>query len=265
MKNKSYKNSFLMVVLPIVAFILMIALWQISVITFKLPHYLLPSPTNVLTVFVQKHSILLSATWVTFKVAAFALLIAIILGLSISLFLALSKHLYRAFFPYTIILQTTPIIAIAPVIIVWFNAGMLAMIIIATIISVFPIIVSTTTGLFSTDPNLLLLFRLYNASSWQILSKLRLPNALPYFFAGLRVAAGLSVIGAIIGEYVAGMGALQGGLGYLILVAHSYLRTAEIFAATILSITLGVLFLITINLISYLTLNHWHASASTAE
>ncbi len=253
------------ILLPILTLIVIIILWQMSITVFKWPHYLVPSPKHVIETFFEKRNELLSATWATFNISALALFLATTIGLSISLFLALSKYLYRAFFPYTIILQTTPIIAIAPVIIVWFGVGVPAMVIIAVIISIFPIIASTTTGLFSTDTSLVQLFKLYSASPWQILSKLRLPYALPYFFSGLRIAAGLSVIGAIVGEYVAGMSSMRGGLGYFILSAYNYLQTAEIFAATILSITLGVFFLLVINCFSYLVLRNWHASARRVE
>ena len=264
-KKFDYAKIASFILLPVLALIIIITLWQISVITFKWPHYLVPSPKHVIAAFFEKRKELLTATWVTFRISALALLLATIIGLAISLFLALSKYLYRAFFPYTIILQTTPIIAIAPVIIVWFGIGMPAMVTIAVIMSVFPIIASTTTGLFSTDSSLIQLFQLYNASPWQLLSKLRLPYALPYFFSGLRIAAGLSVIGTIIGEYVAGMSTMRGGLGYFILVAYNYLQTAEIFAATILSITLGIFFLLMINCFSYLVLRRWHASAIRIE
>ncbi len=265
LSNKNYTKVATFVLLPLLALIIIIALWQASITIFKWPHYLVPSPRDVLEVFAKKYQDLLIATWVTFKISTLALLLATVTGLSLSLFLALSKYLYRAFFPYTVILQTTPMIAIAPVVIVWFGVGMPAMIIIAATISIFPIMASTTTGLLAVEVSLLQLFQIYNASPWQLLSKLRLPYALPYFFAGLRIAAGLSVIGAIVGEYVAGMGSAQGGLGYFILVAYTYLRTAEIFAATILSIALGVLFLLTINCFSYLMLHCWHASAGTTE
>ncbi len=254
-----------MLVLPFLALVLIILLWQLSIITFKWPRYLVPSPKDVLETFLRKYNDLFIATWVTFRIAALALLLATLIGLSVSFLLALSKYLYRAFFPYTIILQTTPMIAIAPVIIVWFGVGLPSMIIIAATISVFPIIASTTTGLLATETKFLQLFELYSASSWQLFSKLRLPYALPYFFSGLRIAAGLSVIGAIVGEYVAGIGTMNSGLGYFILVSYTYLRTADIFAATILSIALGIIFLLAINCFSYLLLYRWHASAGTLE
>ena len=244
MSKSAHMRVFSNIFLPILAFIIIIVLWETSVLTFKWPHYIVPSPKNVFTAFTEEYLALFKATWVTFKVSLSALLLATTIGLLASLFLALSKYLYRAFFPYTIILQTTPIIAIAPVLIVWFGTGTLAMVMIATIISIFPIIASTTTGLLSTNHNLILLFKLYNASPLQLLGKLRLPHALPYFFAGLRIAAGLSVIGAIAGEYVAGASSASGGLGYFILAAYNYLHTADIFAATILSITLGIFFYI---------------------
>ncbi len=250
---------------PAITFVVTIALWQAVITLFDIPPYLVPGPLDVVNALRESWRTILNATWMTFQASAYALLISVVLGVSVALILASSKRLHKALFPYTVVLQTTPVIAVAPIIVVWFGIGMSSITTVGVIISVFPIIANTTTGLLSTDPNLLQLFRLYNASRWQILTKLRLPYALPYFFAGARVAAGLAVIGAIVGEYVAGMGGKRGGLGFVIVESANRLRMGQVFAATLASAILGVLFLVTINMLSNAVLGRWHASAAKHE
>lgn len=250
---------------PALTLVSFIALWQLGIIIFRVPSYIVPSPWDVVEAFQERGDVVLNATWITFRSAALALTLSVVIGVTVALILASSKRLYNALFPYTVMLQTTPVIAIAPIIIVWFGIGTASITAVAVIISVFPIIANTTTGLLSTDPNLVQLFRLYRASPWALLTKLRLPYALPYFFAGFRVAAGLAVIGAIVGEYVAGMGGSRGGLGFIIVESANRLRMAQVFAATLASALLGVSFLLAINGLSYAALHRWHASASKHE
>lgn len=252
-------------VLPIIAFLVVIALWYVAIAIFQPRPYLLPSPDRVLGVFTSGWPVLGRSLLLTVQAAVVGLSLATLIGVAVSLLLGLSRTLYRAFFPYTVIMQTTPIIAIAPLVMVWFGYGLRGVIIITVIVSLFPIIANTTTGLLSTDPNLVQLFRLYNASPWQLITKLRLPYALPYFFSGLRVAAGLAVIGAIVGEFFVGQGGRQGGLGYYIALSSSQLKTDQVFAATVLCALLGIGFLLLINLFNYAALRHWHASAMKQE
>ena len=133
----------------------------------------------------------LALPWLTFRASALALVLSTVLGAALALALASSAGLYRALFPYTVVLQTTPVIAVAPVVIIWFGVGLPAIVTIAVLVSIFPVVASTTAGLLSTDKGLVRLFDLYRASPWQGLVKLRLPYALPYFFAGVRVAGGV--------------------------------------------------------------------------
>ncbi len=250
---------------PALTLLLILVLWQGIVSLFKLPAYLVPGPSDVWEAFVSDGATIWTATYLTFRSSIIALLISVVVGVIVALLLASSKRLYRAAFPYTVILQTTPVIAVAPIIIVWMGIGLPAIATIAVIICVFPIIANTTTGLLSTEGKLLQLFQLYGATPWQVLWKLRLPFALPYFFAGLRVAAGLAVIGAIVGEYVAGMGGNQGGLGFVIVESANRLQMGKVFAAALASALLGVAFLVSINLLSFLALRRWHASAVSHE
>ena len=247
------------------AFVAVVALWQLGVALFKPPSYLLPGPSRVLAAFWERGPQLLVATWLTFRASALALVLSTVLGATLALALASSTRLYRALFPYTVVLQTTPVIAVAPVVIIWFGVGLPAIVTIAVLVSIFPVVASTTAGLLSTDKGLVKLFDLYRASPWQGLVKLRLPYALPYFFAGVRVAAGLAVIGAIVGEFVAGMGGNRGGLGFFITDAASRLAMADVFAAAFVSAGLGVGFLLLIDFVSRSSLRHWHASSSEQE
>lgn len=249
---------------PTVAFILFTGLWQGAVSFFELPSYLVPAPADVIEAFASEGTTIATATWLSFRSSAIALLISVAVGV-VALLLASSKLLYQATFPYTVVLQTTPVIAVAPIIIVWFGIGLPAIATIAVIICVFPVIANTTTGLRSTEPKLLHLFQLYHASRWQVLWKLQLPYAMPYFFAGVRIAAGLAVIGAIVGEYVAGMGPNHGGLGFIIVESANRLRMGQVFEAALASALLGVGFLVAINTVSHFVLRRWHASAGAHE
>ena len=169
--------------------------------------------------------------------------------------------LYKAVFPFTVVFQSVPVIVFIPLIITWFGIGMPSIVTVAVIISVFPIIANTAIGLRSTDASLKQLFQLYGASSWQTLFKLRLPAALPYFFAGLRIAAGASVIGVVVGEYMAGMASNKGGLGFLVIESASRLQMAKLSATGICAAVLGISFFVLVGYVSNLFLKNWHESA----
>jgi len=164
-------------------------------------------------------------------------------------------------FPYAVILQVTPVVAIAPLIIIWVDDIRLALLICAWIVAFFPILSNTTLGLNSADQNLTDLFRLYRASRWQVLRHLRLPTAMPYFLAGLRISGGLALIGAIVAEFVAGTGGRASGLAYRILEAGYQLQIPKMFAALVLVSLTGIAIFLAMSLISHLALRHWHESA----
>jgi NitT/TauT family transport system permease protein len=159
-----------------------------------------------------------------------------------------------------VLLQVTPIVAIAPLIIIWVKNPLGALVICATIVAIFPIISNTTLGLRSVDPGLLDLFRLYRAGRWEVLSRLRVPSALPYFFAGLRVSSGLALIGAVVAEFVAGTGGTASGLAYQILMAGLQLNIPRLFAALVLITLAGVGLFALVSLLARLTLRRWHES-----
>lgn len=217
--------------------------------------YLLPPPTAVFYEIWHDWPELLTALGKTSAGALIGFAGSAVFGISIAVFLSSSRSIQRAFFPYAVFFQTVPIVAIAPLLVIWFGYGMRTVIASAFICSIFPVIANTLNGILSTDPALRDLFRLYGASTLVTLFKLRFPAALPQILTGLRVSAGLAVIGAIVGEFIGGQ-----GLGSVVDVARTQQRTDKVFAAVLLASVLGLGLFGLINLISALTLRHWHAS-----
>ena len=190
----------------------------------------------------------------------------IIVGVLVALFFAQSRWVRRMLYPYTILLQTVPIIAIAPLILMWIGAGTAAVALIAFIISLAPVIANTTQGLVSVDENLVNLFLMHNASRAQILFKLRLPHAVPSLFVGIRIASGIAVIGAVTGELYAGSSRVgEGGLGYSILYASSQLQTDYLFALVLAATVLGFSFFFVVMFLEWYSLHRWHESARAPE
>jgi NitT/TauT family transport system permease protein len=219
------------------------------------PSYLVPAPSSVFGAMLESRQELLQAMAKTSSAALVGFGLSTLIGIGIAIFLSSSQAIRRAFYPYAVFFQTVPIIAIAPLLVIWFGYGMRTVVASAFIVSIFPVIANTLTGILSTDPALIDLFRLYGASSPATLFKLRFPAALPQILTGLRVAAGLAVIGAIVGEFIGGE-----GLGSIVDVARTQQRTDKVFAAVLLASVLGLALFGLINLISYLTLRRWHAS-----
>jgi NitT/TauT family transport system permease protein len=171
-----------------------------------------------------------------------------------------SRLLERAFYPYAVFLQTVPIVAIAPLLVLWFGAGMRAVTVSAFIVSVFPVVANTLAGIHSVDRPLRDLFRLYEASRTATLLKLELPSAVPNFVTGLRVAAGLAVIGAIVGEFVAGFSESGAGLGILILASYREFRTDLLFASVLFASTVGLVLFGAVSLLGRFLLKRWRPS-----
>ena len=245
-----------------VAFLL---LWEGLVRAFDVPFYLVPSPFLVLSTLVHDAPLLLSSLLVTLRITALALLLAVVLGVGVAFLFVQNRALERSLFPYVVLLQVTPIVAIAPLIIIWVKDPLAALVICATIVAIFPVISNTTLGLRSVDPGLADLFRLYGARRWQTLMRLRIPSALPYFFAGLRVSGGLALIGAVVAEFVAGTGGTSSGLAYQILQAGLQLNIPRLFAALLLITLAGVAIFLLVSLAGRLALRHWHESELTLE
>jgi NitT/TauT family transport system permease protein len=187
--------------------------------------------------------------------------LSLFLGTSAGIVLSLSPIIERGLYPYALFLQTVPIVAVAPLLVLWFGPGLRAVAVSAFIVSVFPVIANTLAGIRGVDPRLRDLFRLYGASRFDTLFKLELPFALPSIATGLRVASGLSVIGAIVGEFVAGFSEGHAGLGITVLAAYRQLRTELLFAAVMLASLLGLGLFSAVNLVSSFVLRRFRAIA----
>jgi NitT/TauT family transport system permease protein len=252
-------------VAPLVLGLAALGLWEGLVRAFRIPPYLLPGPILILETLVIDWRTLMESWWITMSISLAALTVAVVLGVALAVTFAASKWIERSFFPYAVVLQVTPIVAIAPLIIIWVNDVKLSLLICAWIVAFFPILSNTTVGLNSADRNLVDLFRLYRASAWQTLRYLKLPAAMPYFLAGLRISGGLSLIGAVVAEFVAGTGGSQSGLAYRILESGYQLRIPRMFAALLLISASGILLFLALSLLSHLCLRRWHESALERE
>lgn len=219
----------------------LLALWEGGVRAFDLPAYLLPPPSQIAATLWRDGPSLAAALVVTLKVTAAALALAIGLGLGLALLIARFRWIERGLYPYLVALQVTPVVAIAPLILVWIDDVFLAQVVCATIVAFFPVIANTALGLASADADHLDLFRLYRASPWQTLWLLRLPTALPFFLGGVRISGGLALIGAVVAEFVAGSGGSRTGLATRILEAGYRLEVPRMFAALALLAVTGIL------------------------
>ena len=247
---------------PLAVFVVVITAWHLCCRWLAIPAYVLPQPSAVVRVVVERHQTLWNAFCITALEAGGGYLMSILGGVVIALFFAQSPLIRRSFYPYTILLQTVPIVAIAPLILMWFGSGLRSVMLVAFVICLFPIIANTTQGLISVPRNLIDLFVMSNASRSRQLLKLRLPYALPHLFVGLRISAGISVIGAVTGELFASSNAVgEGGLGYSITYANSQLQTDYLFALVLTASLLGFLFFFTITALEWLCLRKWHESA----
>jgi NitT/TauT family transport system permease protein len=250
---------------PVTIGIMMLALWEAAVRVSGVPVYILPPPSAIAQSLWVDGPSLLGSLLVTLRITLAALAAAAIVGGLIALIFSLSRIVEISFFPYAVILQVTPIVAIAPLIIIWVPTPFLALLVCAWIVAFFPIVSNTTVGLNSADRNLLALFQLYGASRAQVLWFLRIPTALPYFFAGLRISGGLALIGAVVAEFVAGTGGTETGLAYRILEAGYRLAIPRLFAALFLLSVTGIAIYLVLDFISQRLLRHWHESAGRQE
>ena len=246
----------------------LLCLWQAVIWINHLPAYILPGPATVAMTLRDRFPSLLSSLWITAAEAAGGLVAGIVVGIGVAMIFTQWGWLRQTLYPYTILLQTVPIVAIAPLIINWAGAGIFPVMILTFIICLADIIANTTQGLISVDENLIHLFLMYKASRAQILLKLRLPNALPSIFTGIRISAGISVIGGITGELFAGSTRVgEGGLGYAIIYASNQMETGYLFALVFAATVLGFAFFFIVMFLEWLALHNWHESSrpQTAE
>jgi NitT/TauT family transport system permease protein len=250
---------------PVAVGALFLAAWQAVVRLDGIPPYILPAPSAIAASLWTDGPSLFGSLLVTLRITLAALAAAALVGGAIALLFARSRLLELSLFPYAVILQVTPIVAIAPLIIIWVRQPFLALLVCAWIVAFFPIVSNTTVGLNSADRNLLALFRLYGASPGQTLLYLRLPTALPYFLAGLRISGGLALIGAVVAEFVAGTGGAETGLAFRILEAGYRLAIPRLFAALFLLSLTGIVIYLLLDQLSRRLLRHWHESVIAEE
>jgi NitT/TauT family transport system permease protein len=248
------------VLYPTVVAVVLLALWQGAVTGFQLPAYLVPSPLLMLQTLVTDWQTLGGALLFTLKITMFSFLAAVVVGVLVSFLFVQSRLIETALFPYAVLLQVTPIVAVAPLIIIWVKNPTASLVICATLVALFPIISNTTLGLRSIDPDLQSYFAMNRANRLQTLVRLRIPSALPYFFGGLRISSGLALIGAVVAEFVAGTGGNSTGLAYQILFAGYQLNIPRMFAALLLISLTGVGLFVLMAWLSKLALGSWHAS-----
>ncbi len=245
--------------------ILVLAIWEAVVRINGIAPYVLPAPSAIAASLWTDGPSLLSSLLVTLRITLAALAAAALFGGAIALLFSRSRLLEISLFPYAVILQVTPIVAIAPLIIIWVKTPFLALLVCAWIVAFFPIVSNTTVGLNSADRNLLALFRLYGASPGQVLRYLRIPTALPYFLVGLRISGGLALVGAVVAEFVAGTGGAETGLAFRILEAGYRLAIPRMFAALLMLSLTGIVIYLLLDFLSRRLLRHWHESAIAEE
>jgi len=253
------------VIWPALVAMVLIGLWQGLVTAFQIPVFLVPSPGRVAQTLVADAGLLFGALYVTLKITLLAFFCAIVLGVAIAFAFVQSRVVETALFPYAVLLQVTPIVAIAPLIIIWVKDPTASLVICATLVALFPIIANTTLGLRSVNAGLMSYFRLNRATRWQTLVRLRIPSALPYFFGGLRISSGLALIGAVVAEFVAGTGGTGTGLAYQILQAGYQLNIPRMFAALVLITLTGVGLFAMMAALSQWALGGWHESEAAHE
>jgi NitT/TauT family transport system permease protein len=259
-QERSRRERVMRGVLPFVALGFGILVWDLVVRINDIQPYVLPSPGLVFRTLIADWSLLWSSLLVTLSVTLQALLLAFVGGVALAIAFNKSRVVEYSFYPYAVILQVTPVIAIAPLLLIYLpqQAAVLAC---AWIVAFFPVLANTTLGLNSVDRNLAELFRLYGASGWQVLRDLKLPAALPYMLGGLKIAGGLSLIGAVVAEIAAGSAGAGSGLAYRIAESGYRLNIPRMFAALILLSVAGVVIFAVLSLISHLVLRRWHDSA----
>jgi NitT/TauT family transport system permease protein len=249
-----------LVIVPIAAVLIAVGAWELVVRVNNIPHFTLPSPSLITKTIISDWADLLPAMWLTLKITFFALALAVFGGIALAAAFTLSRWVEISFFPFAVILQVTPIIAIAPLIQIYVPSTSVSVLICAWLVAFFPILSNTVVGLRSADQNLKDLFKLYGASSWQGFRYLLVPSALPYFMAGLKIAGGLSLIGAVVAEFTVGIQGAKSGLASIILEASFRSNTPRMFAALVLIALTGILIFLAMNLISKLALGKWHES-----
>jgi NitT/TauT family transport system permease protein len=250
---------------PLLVGVALLLAWEVGCRWAQVPVYLFPKPSDIYASLAADWPALTRALLVTLQVTFQAFLLAVVLGTLIAFLFVQSRFIEVSLFPYAVLLQVTPIVAIAPLIIILVKNTQVALTVCATLVALFPMISNTTIGLRSVDQGLANLFRMNRASRTSTLLRLRIPTALPYFFAGLRISSGLALIGAVVAEFVAGTGGRSSGLAYEILQSGFQLDIPRMFAALVMIALAGILMFVLMAGLSKLALGGWHESEAVAE
>ena len=248
---------------PIITFLLLICAWELTVSFQNIPKYILPAPTDILDSLLKNYSDLLRSTFITFRITLFAFIIASLLAIFIAILFSQSKIIELSLYPIAVIFQVTPVVAIAPLILIWvgLDNAEFAILILAVIVAFFPVLANTNLGIRSVEKNLSELFSLYEANRLQRLFKLQLPYALPFILTGMKTSIGLALIGSVVAEFVAGSGTST-GLAWRIIEAGNRLDVPKLFAALILLVILGVILFLIMSLLEKILLKRWDLDKS---
>ena len=252
------------ILLPVTILLLAVAGWEAAVQLNEIPPYILPAPSQIAATLIKDWPVLFGSLVVTLRITFLALFAAVVGGVLLAILFALSRWIELSFFPFAVILQVTPIVAIAPLLLIYLEPGT-AVLVCAFLVAFFPILSNTALGLASADHNLRDLFDLYGASRFKQLIYLRLPAALPYFLGGLRIGGGLALIGAIVAEIAAGTAGQGSGLAFRIIESGYRLNIPRMFAALFLISVAGILIFLLFTALSHLLLHRWHESARKRE
>ena len=248
---------------PVITFLLLLFAWELIVNFQNIPKYILPAPTNIFASFLLNYSDLLRSTFITFRITFFAFMIASLLAIFIAILFSQSKIIELSLYPIAVIFQVTPVVAIAPLILIWvgLDNAEFAILILAIIVAFFPVLANTNLGIRSVEKNLSELFSLYEANRFQRLFKLQLPYALPFILTGMKTSIGLALIGSVVAEFVAGSGTST-GLAWRIIEAGNRLDVPKLFAALILLVVLGVILFLIMSLFEKILLKRWDLDKS---
>jgi NitT/TauT family transport system permease protein len=259
-------RGFTKYLLPLALGLAVLVVWELLVRAYAIPRYILPPPSSIIEALISDFPSLMASLWTTLRITILAFLLAVICGVGLAILFSQSRIVEMMLYPYAVALQVTPVVAIAPLIIIWvgFERINLALLILAWIVAFFPILSNTTLGLRSTDHNLIDLFRLEGATSSQILWRLKLPSALPYLLGGMKTSGGLALIGTVVAEYGAGSGTAT-GLAWRIIEAGNRLQIPRMFAAFFLLTAVGLGIFFSLTLLEYFALRRWHESMVSKE
>jgi NitT/TauT family transport system permease protein len=242
-------------VLPVGVFLLMLVLWEVAVRVFSPPEYILPAPTDIWRAALDSHSVLWTNLVITARELVIGFVLAVAISLPLAMILVASRVVWQALFPVLVVLQTVPKVAVAPLFVVWFGFTTTPKILTTFLICFFPVLLNTITGLRSANPEMNDMLHTLGGGAWATFRRVQFPTALPYFFAGLKIAVTLALIGAVVAEFV---GSTE-GLGYMLLQANANLRTSLLFAIIILLTFLGLMLFYVVELIERLTIP-WHST-----